>query len=144
MTLQHWRFRLEDPKIALSPVHFCQVDTSNAMILSLGDEASCSLSDGAVFIAKTPLECFVIVTPSARGDAMNIARALKAAQVLVNRQSTQSMPFRPTIHALVLPSLIPKDLQASLRSTILEDLVSSPSCKTIVLGLRCFFSLTTL
>lgn len=90
----------------------------------LGDETRCALENGAVFILKTPLESFVIVTPSARGDAKTVAMALKAAEVMAEPTSRQAVPFRPTIHALVLPSLIPRDLQATLRSNILDDLVS--------------------
>lgn len=93
-------------------------------LVPLGDEVLCVPSDGTVLIVKTSLECFVIVTPSARGDGQRIAKALQAAHALVEHSPRHPIPFRSTVHALILPSLIPRDLQASLRSTILEDLVS--------------------
>jgi hypothetical protein len=122
--LQHWRFRLDNPVIALSTPQFYEVTGSTPSIQLLGDETSCSLADGAMFIVKTPLETFVIVTPSARGNGKGIAMALKAAETMIQPNPRQGVPFRPTVHALVLPSLIPRDLQATLRSSILDDLVS--------------------
>lgn len=94
-------------------------------VRALGDETACSLSDRGVYIVRTPLECFVVVTPPARGNSRRIAAALQAAAAILKRHPIPQLPHRPTLHALVLPSLIPRDLQASLRSTVLEDLVSS-------------------
>lgn len=94
-------------------------------VRALGDETACSLSDRGVYIVRTPLECFVVVTPSARGNGRKIAAALQAAAVMLQSHPMPRLAQRPTLHALVLPSLIPRDLQASLRSTVLEDLVSS-------------------
>ena len=145
--LQHWRFRLDNIAVAQVATQFYEVNVSSdashvsnqsphqqnkvayivlAMfqVRALGDETTCSLSDRGVYIVRTPLECFVLVTPSARGNSRKIAAALHAAATILDTHRTPNLPYRPTLHTLVLPSLIPRDLQATLRSTILEDLVS--------------------
>lgn len=97
---------------------------ASLQIRTLGNETACSLSDRGVYVVRTPLECFVLVTPSARGNSRKIAAALHAAASMLDTHPTANLPYRPTLHTLVLPSLIPRDLGATLRSTILEDLVS--------------------
>lgn len=142
---QHWRFRLDNPAISQTVPQFYEVSESNPaaavshslpvqettrtyrrvlQVRWLGDETACSLSDGSVYILRTPVECFVLVTPSARGNGKSIALHMQAALNMLKTNPLPGVPFRPTLHALILPSLIPKDLQAAMRSSHLEDLVS--------------------
>jgi hypothetical protein len=125
LALQHWRFRLDFPLLAEVQTQFYEVDASSRLspVRSIGDESMCRLEEGRVYITRTPLECFIVVTPAARGDAPNIGLAMTAAMALLKQSSGSKTPFRPTLHALILPSLVPRDLQASLRSGLFDDLV---------------------
>ncbi|KAK9895903.1 hypothetical protein P389DRAFT_71575 [Cystobasidium minutum MCA 4210] len=132
----HWRFRLENSAVAQVATQFYEVNVSSdaSHIRTLGNETACSLSDRGVYVVRTPLECFVLVTPSARGNSRKIAAALHAAASMLDTHPTANLPYRPTLHTLVLPSLIPRDLGATLRSTILEDLNApyQPSTMNVV------------
>ena len=117
---QHWRFRRSHG--GDTPVIYA---VAGGKATYLGDHTLSSLPKDAVQIIELPFELFVLVPPAARGKRADIATALRAAEARsASLAQAGDKPFRPPVHALVLPSVIPLDLTCCFRSTVLTDLVS--------------------
>jgi hypothetical protein len=83
-----------------------------------------------VSIFDTALELFVLVPAAARGRRTDIALALEVAQSLARHLAEAEdggpsrRPFVSPVHALVFPTVVPKDLAVLFRDrSILDDLV---------------------
>jgi hypothetical protein len=84
-----------------------------------------------VSIFDTALELFVLVPASARGRRTDISLALEVAQSLApalakeeDGRSSSRRPFVPPVHALVFPTVVPKDLAVLFRDrSVFDDLV---------------------
>jgi hypothetical protein len=73
-----------------------------------------------VSIFDTGLELFVIVPSSTRGRRKDIALALSVAQSL-SSESRHVRPFMSPVHALVFPTVVPKDLAVLFRDRKMID-----------------------
>ncbi|KAH8926932.1 hypothetical protein BT69DRAFT_1294437 [Atractiella rhizophila] len=99
----HWRFN----KSRSSPKLF---SFASGKPSELDGQSEPSLPRDTVLLYDTGLEIFVVVPPACRGQRLHIATALQAGKDLA--MHTQDLrPFKSPVHALVLPSVIPKDLE---------------------------------
>ena len=119
--LQHWRFRRSYGGDA--PAVYA---VSGGQASYLGDNTLSSLPIDLVQIVELPFELFVLVPPAARGKRADLATALRAAEARSSSLAhVGDKPFRPPVHALVFPSVVPLDLACCFRSTVLTDLVGA-------------------
>ena len=86
-----------------------------------------SPSSERISVIDTGADVFVLVPPSCRAQRRTIAYALDLAEQRSKTARSAGRPFRPPVHALILPSAIPLDLAASLRGSALEALVRRQS-----------------
>ena len=81
-----------------------------------------------VHLLETLFEIYAIVPDTAHTKRKEILAALRSASLradnLDKRADRGNRPFRPPIHVLLLPSLIPLDLAALLRQDLFPSEVS--------------------
>ena len=76
-----------------------------------------------ISVVDTGADVFVLVPPSCRAQRRTIAYALDLAEQRSKAARSSGRPFRPPVHALILPSAIPLDLAAALRGSELATMV---------------------
>lgn len=120
--LQHWRFRRASGSPQSTHLYTVVAD-SVPIICYAGDQTLEHLPKDSIILIRAPLELYIIVPPNMRHDRTSIALALNVASRLSHRLQDAGAPFRPPMHALVMPSLVPCDLAACFRSSILQEAV---------------------
>ncbi|KAJ7091265.1 hypothetical protein C8R44DRAFT_891662 [Mycena epipterygia] len=68
----------------------------------------------SVYLVDCAFEFFILVPSGARGKRRDISLALSIAMDAASRLAS-ARPYKPTIHALILPSQIPVDLRIQFR-----------------------------
>lgn len=115
----YWRWRQNstpsEPRCWLVELSNADAPVRPVSVLSAG-----IILQESVYVIDCCWEFFVLVGKRARGKRADITLAVNTAMVM-SKLDTESKPFLPTVHVLILPTQLPLDMRLAFRN--LDELV---------------------
>ena len=122
------------PPSLLKPLAF-EIDTSAPRPVLLLESPTSEMNSlqNTVSVIALPTEIFLLVGQNARSRRTDIALALKFAEALAARRKQQADLAHPMpTHCIVFPSVVPRDLSASLRFFRSDSLSAGSASMNVV------------